>query len=79
VTQEHPGQQQLFQQRLMQQPATSEATDETGDEKTSAANGERQTSPNPSPEAVTIRGKNYFTGFIRWLRSLTTFLKGRRA
>lgn len=79
VTQEHPGQQQLFQQRLMQQPATSEATDETGDEKTSAANGERQTSPNPSPEAVTTRGKNYFTSFISWLRSLVTFLKGRRA
>jgi hypothetical protein len=79
VTQEHPGAQQLFQQRLLQQPSPAAATTETGGESVSAASGNRQTGPGPSPEAVTTRGKNYLTGSIRWLRSLAKLLKGRRA
>jgi hypothetical protein len=74
VTQEHPG-----QQRLLQQPSASGTTDETCSEEISAANGDQQTSPNPSPEAGTTRGKHYLTGIVRWLRSLVTLLKSRWA
>jgi hypothetical protein len=78
VTQEHPGQQQLFQQRLLHQSSPA-ATAETGGEIISAADENRQSGPGPSREAVTSRGKNYLNGIFRWLRGIVTFPKRRRA